>query len=243
MAQIDVVGPGGRQDDRHGGEHVSAERWHRDRERQRAVGDQGAIEGGRRRGFDGDRCAYDTGSRMQSADVEVTGSGLRAGPLAGYVPAGMKVDLADGRLHAKLSAAVAPNTAGGMSGSVTVSDVDYRDGDAPIALLRVGSLRAAIARIDPVGRGNVIDVGELDSDGVEAQLHIAGGVVQAMGVTIGAAEAKAVAANATKKAATQVAAAATQAVVTSAKGQTTAAAPSADAASAEPASAGWRGAV
>lgn len=114
-----------------------------------------------------------------AAKLHVDGRGLRAGPLASYLPPGTEVSLVDGRIVADLDAAVTPNEAGGQGFKLNVTNVDYRDAaasasaaaadgapDAP-PLLALKELRAAAPRIDLAG--DVIAIDEVSLVGFETR--------------------------------------------------------------------------
>jgi hypothetical protein len=114
-----------------------------------------------------------------AAKLHVAGRGMRAGPLAPYLPPGTEVSLVDGRLVADLDAAITPNEAGGQTFKLNVTNVDYRDAaasasaaaadgapDAP-PLLALKEFKIAAPRIDLAG--DVIAIDEVSLTGFETR--------------------------------------------------------------------------
>jgi hypothetical protein len=141
--------------------------------------------------------AVDLTPGAPAAKVHVDGRGLRAGPLAPYLPPGTEVSLVDGRIVADLDAAVTPNEAGGQGFKLSVTNVDYRDAaasasaaavdgaaaDAPPPLLALKALRIAAPRIDLTG--DVIAIDEVSLAGFETRAGKDNdGATRALGIVI-----------------------------------------------------------
>src|SRR5690606_9126087 len=86
------------------------------------------------------------GADRAQAELELDVVGLRAGPLASYLPAGATATLADGRFAARIDASFAAVPEGGFAFELAVDDVGFHDGER--GLLACGPLRAAAARIE-----------------------------------------------------------------------------------------------
>jgi hypothetical protein len=103
----------------------------------------------------------------QTATLDITAAGLRAGPLASYLPPGVALSLRDGRFHTTIDAAVTKNPAGGIGAQLVVGPLDFRDtADGPAAppLLAMDSARVIVPRIDlPL---NALAVDEISVAGV-----------------------------------------------------------------------------
>ncbi|HEY7091094.1 MAG TPA: DUF748 domain-containing protein [Tepidisphaeraceae bacterium] len=124
-----------------------------------------------------------TAPDTQGIDMEVTGQGLAAGPLAAYVPPGQQVSLQDGRLHALVTATVSKHPEGGEAAKVLVRDVKFSDGPDGAALLKLDSFTANASRVDPE---KVIAIDEISLNGLEADVHqAADGSTRAFGITMG----------------------------------------------------------
>lgn len=129
-----------------------------------------------------------TDPAKQGAQLDVAANGITLGPLIAYLPSGVTGDLSEGSLKLKLDAAVADNAAGGHSAKLILSDLDYRDGDHPLA--KVGRFTLSARRIDPAG--NVIAIDEVSSAGVEGTMALGdNGTMRALGLSLGRAPASA----------------------------------------------------
>jgi hypothetical protein len=95
----------------------------------------------------------------QHLDLTVDSHGLRAGPLTSYLPPGMAVTLADGRITMKMSADVVQNPAGGQGVRLSVKDASYRDGEAGEPFVALDELRLVAPRLD--GKAKVFAADEV----------------------------------------------------------------------------------
>lgn len=103
----------------------------------------------------------DPNLQTPSASMNVTATGLRAGPLKPYLPPGAIVSLANGRFQTGFSASADLKNLGG---SVLVGDLDYRDAGDKEPLLKVDSAKIAVSKIDWPNR---IAIDEISTSGVE----------------------------------------------------------------------------
>jgi hypothetical protein len=118
--------------------------------------------------------------------LDLSGSGLREGVLGSYLPPGTHVATVDGRFRAKVEADVAPHAQGGQSASLVVSEVDYRDGDAPQPLLSFDAARVLISRVDVPGK--VVAIDEVSLTGLQTGARKASdGSLHALGLKFGSA--------------------------------------------------------
>jgi hypothetical protein len=117
------------------------------------------------------------------ATLEVAADGLRAGPLAAYLPEGKSLDLKDGRIRVGLDAALGAGAAGGKKARLIVSGFDYRDGPDGEPLASLSAFRVLASRIDPAGKVIAIDEVALEGLTARAETTAAGGV-QALGLTV-----------------------------------------------------------
>ncbi len=120
----------------------------------------------------------------QAANLEIAGRGLKAGPLAAYMPSGMDVALTDGRFHTKINVDLSGNPKGGYQANLFVDGVDYRDGADGPALFSLNSVKIAAPRIDlPY---NALAIDELLVTGVETSAQLTpDGTVKLLGLVLG----------------------------------------------------------
>lgn len=108
----------------------------------------------------------------------VAGSGLRAGPLASYLPPTIEPLLEDGRLTLDLEARVERLDEGGHAVEASVENLALRDGPDGSPLLTMSATRLGASRLDPdagvfalgevVGAGLALDVRRTGPDRIEA---------------------------------------------------------------------------
>lgn len=104
----------------------------------------------------------------QAAKLDVTATGLRAGPLRSYLPPGIDVTLKDGRLKTSIDAALSIHPQGGYAGHVLVNGADFGDGQA--SLLKLDGFRVVVDRADLPD--TLLAVKELTAKGVETDLEL-----------------------------------------------------------------------
>ncbi|QDV06805.1 hypothetical protein Poly30_23200 [Planctomycetes bacterium Poly30] len=92
------------------------------------------------------------GGPSRTASATLALDGLRAGPLASYLPPSMEVTLEDGRLRATFEASAEPGQEGGQALRAAVTELDYRDGADGEALLAFQSFVFEAPRIDSEAR-------------------------------------------------------------------------------------------
>ena len=88
------------------------------------------------------------GATTQSLEGSLALAGLKAGPLASYLPPGTIVTLEDGRLVAQFEASVEPAAEGGDAIQASITGLDYRDGADAESLLAFESLLFSAPRLD-----------------------------------------------------------------------------------------------
>jgi len=111
--------------------------------------------------------------------------GVRAGPLAPYLPSGIALPVRDGRLSLRFEAEARRAEEGGTAARVLVTHLDWRDGrDAP-PLLRLDGALLTAPRIDlAAGR---IDLDEVSITGIETNAEwTAAGAISTLGLVFGA---------------------------------------------------------
>jgi hypothetical protein len=119
----------------------------------------------------------------QSARIEIDGQGLQVGPLAPYLPPGMTLTPADGRLKTAIQASVARHPEGGQRASLAINGLDWRDGPEGESLLRFDKIRLAASRIDPVG--GVVALDEVSVSGLESSVTLGqAGQVRLLGLLL-----------------------------------------------------------
>jgi len=101
--------------------------------------------------------------------ADIRAAGLRAGPLAAYLPPGTRISLEDGRFAGSIEAGLAPHADGGHRAELIISGVDYRDGEDGPPLLRFDALRGLVARLDPAA--GIIAIDELSLSGLETRVE------------------------------------------------------------------------
>ena len=107
--------------------------------------------------------------------------GLRAGPFAKYLPAGLECTLSQGSASGQLLARAAAHPAGGIAASVLLEQVSLADAERPLAGLRRASLD--IERADPAAR--VVAVRELAIEGIEVAVdRQANGTLETLGLRV-----------------------------------------------------------
>jgi hypothetical protein len=115
--------------------------------------------------------------------ASVNGHGIRAGALAAYLPKGIEFATQDGRIRAAIDASLTKSSQGGNEVKLSVTNVDWRDGEST-PLFAMKSMRVAAPRIDLPG--NVMAVDEISVAGVETGIErAADGSLRAAGVRLG----------------------------------------------------------
>jgi hypothetical protein len=116
-----------------------------------------------------------------AAQVQIDASGIRPGTLASYVPAGLVVNLQNGKFSAAVDASTTLNPAGGVGARLLVEKLDYRDGDT--SLCQLDALRLYASRIDPAGKVYAID--EVGVDGLQTSAALdKTGAARLLGLTL-----------------------------------------------------------
>jgi hypothetical protein len=104
----------------------------------------------------------------QNVRLKVDGKGLRAGPMAAYLPRGIRSTLQDGSLHLAVNGDVFQNPLGGQAIEVGVKDFSYADsGDAP--LLQFDSFHLKAPRLDPEAK--VVSIDDVTLNGLETSVR------------------------------------------------------------------------
>lgn len=114
-------------------------------------------------------------------ELSVSAEGLRAGPLASYLPPGVEAPLEAGRAGLRLDAqwAVAPE--GGRAARLELSDLVLADGERE--LMRLDHLLADAPRIDP--DGGAVTVAEISTAGLALDARRrADGAVELLGIAL-----------------------------------------------------------
>jgi hypothetical protein len=120
-----------------------------------------------------------------TAQLDIDAAGIRAGDLGSYA-APNKVNLQDGHFHVAIDGGMNPNPAGGVSGHLLVSALDFRDGSSE--LCKIDSIRLGASRIDPLGR--VVAIDEISLSGLEASAtRSKDGTIHLLGLALGEAPA------------------------------------------------------
>jgi len=101
------------------------------------------------------------------ATLDVAIDGVRAGPLAAYLPPGLSLDTKAGRLRLHAEAASTPREGGGRSGRFEVKDFDWRDGDEGEPFFALQRFACVAPQLDLPAGDVVID--ELTTSGVRAR--------------------------------------------------------------------------
>jgi hypothetical protein len=117
------------------------------------------------------------------ATLDVAIDGVRAGPLAAYLPPGLSLDTKAGRLRLHAEAASTPREGGGRSGRFEVKDFDWRDGDEGEPFFALQRLACVAPQLDLPAGDVVID--ELMTSGVRARARRTSPVsIEAFGFTM-----------------------------------------------------------
>ncbi|MHC4861213.1 MAG: DUF748 domain-containing protein, partial [Planctomycetota bacterium] len=105
-----------------------------------------------------------------STSAEIDAEGIGPDPLSAFLPPGMAITLADGRLEAKVVADVEAHPDGGSRAKLHLLDVVLRDGPGPDSdpLLLLGPVRAVVARAEP---GKRIALDEISVGGLVATVR------------------------------------------------------------------------
>jgi hypothetical protein len=117
-----------------------------------------------------------------SAKLTVSAKGVRAGPLAAYLPAGVGVSLKDGRFDTTIDAGVSQNPAGGIAARLHVGRLQFQDGAD--SLFGLESVDVNAPRIDlPT---HALDVTQISVTGVQTHAEkLPGGELTCMGLLLG----------------------------------------------------------
>lgn len=117
------------------------------------------------------------------AKLDVAATGLRAGSLAPYVPAGVNVSLRDGRFKTGLDAQWVRHEEGGQRGHVHLTGLELRDGAEGPQLLAFSSAKVQVNRFDAVER--VIALGDVTLENAQTRARrAADGSLELPGLTI-----------------------------------------------------------
>ena len=120
----------------------------------------------------------------QQAQLDVSAAGLRAGPLAAYVPPGIEIALRDGRLKTKIDAALSLHPQGGYAGHLLVDGLDWRDGEGGTPLFHLDAVRAVVTRADLPDTALAVE--ELTVAGVETDVRLTrDGAIRALSIVLG----------------------------------------------------------
>jgi hypothetical protein len=128
-----------------------------------------------------------TSPNTQGIEAHATGRGIRAGPLAAYLPPGVKLTLRDGRFDANVGASISPHPQGGIAATIFAQDVTLADNAAPAdpPLLSLGRFSVKASRVDP---RNAIAIDEVVLNALETDVHLEkGGAARLLGVALAAA--------------------------------------------------------
>ncbi len=105
----------------------------------------------------------------ESVKLDINGSGIHGAPIDGYLPAGLKTTVMDGRIRTTILVSSDLHPQGGRGAWLDVKDLDWRDGDST-PLLSLDLARVAASRIDL--NGDVIAVDELSLAGLETSASL-----------------------------------------------------------------------
>ncbi len=116
---------------------------------------------------------------------DINAEHIRAGLFAAYLPAGLNVPIADGRMEAKLNAYFEPRPDGdGFAFGLGLGAVDYRDAGDLHPLLALADMKLSAARIDPAEAHYAID--EVRLSGLEIDTRrAADGSLRLLGIALG----------------------------------------------------------
>jgi hypothetical protein len=104
----------------------------------------------------------------QNVQLTFDAKGLRAGPMAAYLPAKVRSTLQNGSLHLAVTGDVSQNRLGGRAIELGVNDFGYRDsGDVP--LLQFDSFHLKAPRLDPEAK--VVSLDDVTLDGLETNVR------------------------------------------------------------------------
>ncbi len=107
-----------------------------------------------------------TAPTRQGADLTIEATGLRAGPLAGYLPAGVAPGLDRGQLHLAVRGLVESGPQGDRL-AFQVKDLDLRETGGSQPLLHVDQFRTKVSRQEP----SVVSLEECSLLGLEASVE------------------------------------------------------------------------
>jgi hypothetical protein len=130
------------------------------------------------------RGLVDPSSESPNFAATIEARGIKPGAAAAYLPPGVELSTNDGRLKAAIEASLAQNPQGGQSAKLTVSYVDWRDGEGTgTPLFAMESMRAIASRVDLPA--NVIAFDEISVAGLQSEGQlVAGGAFNAAGFTL-----------------------------------------------------------
>jgi len=120
----------------------------------------------------------------QNVQLTFDAKGLRAGPMAAYLPRNLRSTLQNGSLHLAVNGDVSQNRLGGQAVELAVHDFRYRDsGDVP--LLQFDSFHLKAPRLDP--QAKVVALDDVTLDGLETNVRKTAAGMNLLGVELVAA--------------------------------------------------------
>ena len=104
-------------------------------------------------------------SSEQAVDLKFEAEGIQTEHLAPYFSTGPRLALKDGSFQGQIKVEIKQHQEGGYQASLSVSNLDYRDGDGQGSLLKLDDAKALFARVDP--NENIVAIKELSLHGLE----------------------------------------------------------------------------
>ena len=117
------------------------------------------------------------------ASLDLSGHGLRSGPLAPYLPEGIEMELEDGSATAHVEARIARSAPGGNALSLKVTSVDLRERSSDRPLAAIAEIVAEVPRLDSAA--GVLDIETVRVAGARLDLERhADGALSVLGLHI-----------------------------------------------------------
>jgi hypothetical protein len=116
-------------------------------------------------------------------ELRIDGRGLRAGPLASYLPSSSELALRDGRFRTNLGLRVDPHGDGGKRIEAAISNFEYRDGEAAQPFVSFDRAGVIVGRLDLDAR--IVRVDELAFTGLDLRAsRAADGAIEVLGLRL-----------------------------------------------------------
>jgi hypothetical protein len=101
----------------------------------------------------------------QGVDLRLEATGIQTEHLAPYFSTGPRPALVNASFYGQLTGKFKQHQEGGYQASLSLSNLDYRDGSGQASLLKLDSAKALLTRFDP--NAHIVSIKELSMHGLE----------------------------------------------------------------------------